>query len=63
MGTVTALSDLGFFHKLIKLVMVTFGTLKFTALKLDFPNEVASLFHGLYCTIKFVWVEPNIFHP
>lgn len=62
MRTVTALSDLGFFYKLIKLVMVTFGALKFFALKLDFPNEVASLFYGRYRTIKFVWVEPNIFH-
>ena len=63
MRTVLALSDLGFFNKLIELVQVALRAVKFFALKLDLPNEFARIFRGRYVSIKFVGVEVNILHP
>ena len=60
--TITALSDLGLFHELIELILITLGALKIFALKLDPPYEFARVLHGRDGPIEFVWVEPNILH-
>ena len=60
---VAALSNLWLLDKLIKLISVALGTMKFFASKFDLPNQLPRILHCCNGAVKFVWVDSKILHP